>query len=94
MRDTSKQKRVFQLVGSFRCAHFLFFLVKGEFSPDSSCRCCTQCTDVPALVMRFCVQLLLERGATTPSSLNTVKTKVHEGQDSLERTLHAGRDNC
>ena len=27
--------------------------------------------------MRFCVQLLLERGATTPSSLNTVKyTKV------------------
>ena len=40
-----------------------------------SCRYCTQWTDVPALVMRFCVHLLLKRGATTPSSQNTVKTK-------------------
>ena len=38
-------------------------------------RCCAQKTDVPALVMRFCVRLLLNREATTPSSLNTVKTK-------------------
>ena len=30
-------------------------------------RCCTHMTDVPAPVMRFCVQLLLERGATTDS---------------------------
>ena len=37
----------------------------------------TQRTDFPALVMRLCVLLLLlKRGATTPSSLNTVKTKL------------------
>ena len=33
----------------------------------------TQRTDVLALVTRFCVQLRLERGATEPSSPNTVK---------------------
>ena len=33
----------------------------------------TLMTDGLALAMRFCVQLLFERGATTPSSLNTVK---------------------
>ena len=32
-------------------------------------------TDALALVMRFCVQLLLTHVATTLSSLNTVKTK-------------------
>ena len=36
-------------------------------------RCCTL-TDVLARVMRFCVQLLLKRGATEPSSLNIKKT--------------------
>ena len=39
-------------------------------------RCCTQSTDVPALVMRFRVQLLLKRGATTPSSINARKTTL------------------
>ena len=37
-------------------------------------RCCAQITDVLALVMRAADAL--KRGATTPSSLNTEKTKL------------------
>ena len=45
------------------------------FSPDTcAAGVASQRTDVPALVMRFGVQLLLKRGATTPSSPHTVKT--------------------
>ena len=42
------------------------------FLPKHLCgRCCHKRTDVLALVMRFFfVQLLLKRGATTPSSQN------------------------
>ena len=46
-------------------------------------RCCTQSTDVPALVMRFCMQLLLGRGFTSPSSLNTTKTKRGGGSRQI-----------
>ena len=35
-----------------------------------------QSTDVPALVMRFCVQQLLNRGTTRPSFPNKVKHKT------------------
>ena len=45
-------------------------------------RCCTQSTNILALVMRVCVQLLLERGARTPVSLNTVKTKQNTNTGS------------
>ena len=39
-------------------------------------RCCAKSTDVLALVMRFCVQLLLlKRGATTPSSSKPRRNK-------------------
>ena len=45
-------------------------------SPDTFAEgVATQMTDVPAPVLRFCVQLLLTRGVTTPSSRNTVKIK-------------------
>ena len=37
----------------------------------------SQKTDELALVTRFCVPLLLKREATSPSSLNSVKTKRH-----------------
>ena len=40
-------------------------------------RCCTQRTDVPALVSFFCVQLPLERGATTPFVSEHNKIKNH-----------------
>ena len=54
------------------------FLLEGEecFSRHLCCRWSTQRTEVQALVMRFCVQLLLKRGAMTPASLNTVKNKT------------------
>ena len=51
------------------------FWKERNVSPDSYVAgVATQMTDVPALVTRFCVQLLLERGATTSSSLTTAKT--------------------
>ena len=52
-------------------------LSRGRFFSPDICRgrCCTQRTDVPALVMRLCVQLLLTRETTTSSPLYTVKTK-------------------
>ena len=53
--------------------YFTLFLSREVFSRLLSCRCCPQWSDVQALVMRFCVQLLLKSGATMPSSLNTVK---------------------
>ena len=48
------------------------FLLAGKerFSGHLCCRCCTQRTDVPAVMMRFCVQLLSEREAPTLSSQN------------------------
>ena len=53
-RDTSKLERVFQLC-------FLVCTEWGFFSPRHMCgRCCLQRTDVLALLMRFCVQLVLE----------------------------------
>ena len=45
---------------------FLFRLLRG--------RCCTERTDFLALVLRFlCAAAALKRGATTPSSSNTLK---------------------
>ena len=60
------------------CSYSACFLLCGvmNVSPDTcAADVATQSTDFPALVMRFCVQLLLERGATTLSFLNTVETK-------------------
>ena len=71
--DTSKLKHV-----SIRCRFFSCVLREsGRLLPPTHLRgrCCTQRTEVPALVMRFSVQLLHRRAATTPSSLNTVKKK-------------------
>ena len=71
--DTNKRKHV-QAVEVFfvecvlmRGGGFLTRRLRGK--------CCTQSTDVQASVTRFCVQLLLKRGAATPSSLNTTKNK-------------------
>ena len=50
------------------------FLREKKFSADTcAANVATQMTIIHALVMCFCVPLLLKRGATTPSSLNTVK---------------------
>ena len=58
-----------------------FFFMQGGLLPRRlRGRCCAQSTDVLALVMRFCVQLLLNRGATTPSSSNTIKKKLGHTQ--------------
>ena len=57
----------------------LLLLKKRNVYPDTCVvGFATQLTDVPALVMCFCVQLLLELGATTPSSPNTVKITKNE----------------
>ena len=58
--DTRRLKRVFILLGVSSSARFSW--------EDQVClrgRCCVQ------KMMRFCVQLLLKRGATEPSSVNT-----------------------
>ena len=48
---------------------FSFVVEEKNVSLDTcAARVATQSTDVPALVMRFCVLLLLNRGATWPSS--------------------------
>ena len=46
-----------------------------------------QSTDVLALVILFSVQLVLKRGATTLSSLNTLKTKQKKARRRAELTV-------
>ena len=53
-----------------------FFLWRKNVSPDTcAASVATQSTDGVTLVMRFCVQPLLNRGTTCPFSLNKPKTK-------------------
>ena len=59
-----------------KCPHSACFFLWREknVSPDScAAGVVTQRTDVLALVMPYCVQLVLERGATSLSSLNAPK---------------------
>ena len=59
------------------------------FSPDTrAVGVATQRTDVAALVVRFCVQLLLKRGATTLSLQNAVTTKT------MPSVAQSGRVHC
>ena len=69
MSDTSKVELVFNFFGHFlQC---VFSLRGGCFLPKPlHGRGCAQSTNVLALVMLFCLQLLLKRGATTRSFQN------------------------
>ena len=67
MSDTSKLERVFfNFLEVSRCPCFLER--RRAFSPDI-------CTADVNTGDAFCVQLLVKRGATEPSSINTVETK-------------------
>ena len=61
---------------------------------DLTDTCRAHCTDELALVTRFCVQMLW-RNATSPSSLNSVKTKQDGHHDSLWRgKIEPYREHC
>ena len=56
-------------------------------SQDTCAEGVAQATDVLALVIRFCVQLLLKRGDTTPSSVKKTKdTRTHSDRTSAQNT--------
>ena len=84
MSDTSKLERVFQFLRKFLAVRV--FLERRLLSRHLRGRCCTQKTDVLALVMRCGVQLLLTRGTTEPSSTNTLKTKLKPGSSAPNYT--------
>ena len=58
----------------FQCM-FSFYREKHVSLDTCAAGVATQMKDVPALVMRFSVRMLMKRGATTPSSLNTKKSR-------------------
>ena len=66
-----------------------FFLRRMLLFPDICAADVTKRTDVLALVMRFCVQLLVKRGATTLSSLNTLRKAPILVHDVIVEVFHA-----
>ena len=54
-----------------------------NFLPDTCASGLAQRTDVPALVLRFCVQLLLKRGATTLSSRDSENVCISVVSDAV-----------
>ena len=75
----------------------VFSFVEGDcLSRRLCCGCCHQSTDDLPPMMRFCVQLLLKRGATTPSSQNPWKKNKAQGKRVADESMQTKvfNQNC